>query len=274
MDRLIGVLSRFEGTSAVTALNDAGRLDHTPPELSHVLSRSIAYHEVSGGAFDITVEPLVDLFRERLDRVTPREPTAAEIAEALELVGSRHVSLSDGRVHLARSGMGITLDGVAKGYIVDAMGRVLTDHGIGRYLINAGGDIRASGRKERRRPWTVAVQDPSKSGSFPDTIHLTDAAVATSGSYETYFDRDRMYHHIVNAETGSSPDLSAGVSVVAPSAMAADALATAVFVMEPQRGIELINSLLGCECLIIGADGTQRTSAAWRSRRDYDSTIA
>jgi thiamine biosynthesis lipoprotein ApbE len=75
MDRLIGVFSRFEGTSAIAELNDAGRLDCAPPEFSHVLSRSLAYHEQSGGAFDITVEPLVDLFRDRLDGVTPREPT-------------------------------------------------------------------------------------------------------------------------------------------------------------------------------------------------------
>jgi thiamine biosynthesis lipoprotein len=274
MDRLIGVFSRFDGTSAITELNDAGRLDHAPPEFSHVLSRSLEYHEQSGGAFDVTVEPLVDLFRERLDGVTPREPTAAEIREALELAGSRHVAVSPGSVSFARSGMGITLDGVAKGYIVDAMARVLADQGIGSYLINAGGDIRAGGRKERRQPWTVAVQDPSKSESFPDTIHLTDAAVATSGSYEIYFDRDRLYHHIVSSETGRSPNLSAGVSVVAPSAMAADALATAVFVMEPQRGIEFINSLSGCECLIIGEGGTQLTSRGWRSRRNHDTTNA
>jgi thiamine biosynthesis lipoprotein len=274
MDRLIGVFSRFEGTSAIAELNDAGRLDCAPPEFSHVLSRSLAYHEQSGGAFDITVEPLVDLFRDRLDGVTPREPTVGEIREALELVGSHHVVLSRGSVSLARAGMGVTLDGVAKGYIVDAMARALADHGVESYLINAGGDIRASGRKERRQPWTVGVQDPCKSGSFPDTIHLTDAAVATSGSYEIYFDRDRTYHHIVSAETGRSPNLSAGVSVVAPSAMAADALATAVFVMEPQRGIGFINSLSGCECLIIGEDGTQRTSTGWRSRRNHDTTIS
>ncbi|MFQ6046353.1 MAG: FAD:protein FMN transferase [Gemmatimonadales bacterium] len=273
MDRLIGVFSRFEGASAITTLNDAGRLDDSPPEFSHVLSRSIEYHALSSGAFDVTVEPLVELFRGRLDAITPREPSSVEIMEALELVGSRNVVLSPRGVRFAREGMGVTLDGVAKGYIVDAMGRVLADRGIGSYLINAGGDIRAGGLKEKRRPWTVAVQDPSKSGSFPDTIHLTDAAVATSGSYEIYFDRDRMYHHIVSSKTGMSPNLSAGVSVVAPSAMAADALATGVFVMEPERGIELIDSLSGCECLIIGEDGTQLKSRGWRSARNHDTDI-
>ncbi|UCF40925.1 MAG: FAD:protein FMN transferase [Gemmatimonadota bacterium] len=267
MDRLIAMFSRFEGTSAVSELNAAGRLDRSPPEVAHLLSRSLGYHELSGGAFDITVEPLVDLFREQLDHATRREPTPAEIRDALELVGSHYLTLSPGGVRFAKAGMGITLDGVAKGYIVDAVARVLRQHGIERYLINAGGDIRAGGRKARRRPWTVGVQDPSKSGSFPDTIHLTDAAVATSGTYE-------RYRHIVSSETGRSPTTSASVSVVAPSAMAADALATAVFVMEPRQGIEFINSLSKCECLIIDDNGSQLTSRGWRSRRNHDPTIA
>ena len=266
MDRLIALFSRFESASAVSELNRAGRLHRPPPEVSHVLSRSVAYHETTGGAFDITVEPLVHLFRAPLDGGTPPEPTAAEIRDALELVGARHLALSRGGVHFAEAGMGITLDGVAKGFIVDAMAQVLERHEIHRYLINAGGDIRAGGPKERRTPWTVAVQDPGKSGSFPDAIDLTDAAVATSGSYE----RSR---HIVSAETGRSPTQSASVSVVAPSTMAADALATAVFVMQPRRGIDFIDSLSHCECLIIAEDGSQLTSRGWRSRRSHDTTI-
>lgn len=273
MDRLIGVFSRFEGSSAITALNDAGHLDHSPPEFSHVISRSLEYHALSAGAFDVTVEPLVELFRGSFEGATPGEPSPAEIMEALELVGSGNVVLSGRGVRLEKEGMGVTLDGVAKGYIVDAMCRVLDDRGIGSYLINAGGDVRARGLKGKRRPWTVAVQDPAKSGSFPDTIHLTDAAVATSGSYEIYFDRERTYHHIVSSKSGTSPNLSASVSVVAPSAMAADALATGVFVMEPERGIELIDSLSGCECLIIGENGRQLKSRGWRSARNHDETI-
>jgi len=132
-------------------------------------------------------------------------------------------------------------------------------------LINAGGDIRTAGTKEDKQPWTVAVQDPSKNGSFPDTIHLTDAAVATSGSYEIYFDRDRLYHHIVDSRSGSSPTLGASVSVIAPSAMAADALATSTFIMDPQKGIDFVDSLPGCECLIVDNEGLQLKSKSWKS---------
>ncbi len=265
MDRLIRLLSRFEATSAVSTLNGEGRISRPPPEMSYVVLNSLRYHDLSRGAFDITVEPVVDLFRVRLDRVASLAPTSPEIREALDLVDSRKVEVSPGRVAFTRSGMGITLDGIAKGYIVDAMAGVLSRHGVKSYLINAGGDIRAAGTKESRLPWTVAVQDPSKRGAFPDSIHLRDAAVATSGSYEIYFDRDKLFHHIVSSQTGLSPNLAASVSVIAPSAMAADALATSVFVMTPADGVRFIDALPRCECLIIGKDGSELRSKGWRS---------
>ncbi len=265
MHRLIGVFSRYDGSSAVTSLNAGGRLGGAPPEFSNVVSHSLRYHELSRGAFDITVEPVVDLFRENLDGERPREPTRAEIADALELVGTEHIEISNGQVHFKRSGMGITLDGIAKGYIVDAIAHTLGRHKIRNYLINAGGDIRTAGTREHRQPWTVAVQDPAKSGLYPDIIHLSDAAVATSGSYEIFFDRDKLFHHIVSSKSGRSPVLSASASVVAPSAMAADALATSVFVLDPRQGVALIDSMPGCECLIIDNEGIQLKSAGWRS---------
>jgi thiamine biosynthesis lipoprotein len=265
MDRLIGIFSRFDASSAVSHLNDGGRLDSPPPEFSHVVSRSLDYHELSHGAFDITVAPVVDMFRERLDGAVPHEPTDVEIMEVLELVGSRNVTLSRRRISFAKSGMGITLDGIAKGYIVDAVAKALERHRIQNYLINAGGDLRAAGTKEKKQPWTVAVKDPSGKSCFPDTIHLTNAAVATSGSYEIYFDRDKLFHHLVDSQTGRSPNVNASVSVIAPSTMAADALATTVFVGHPGKVIAFIDSLPGCECLIIDNNGSQLKSGGWKS---------
>ena len=268
MDRLIGIFSRFDGSSAVTHLNSEGRIDGTPPEFYNVISRSLYYHQLSRGAFDISVEPLVGLFRESLDGEAPSEPSRAEIVAALELVGSGNIEISRRSINFSKPGMGITLDGIAKGYVVDAIAHVLAGCKIKSYLINAGGDIRTAGTKGKKQPWTVAVQDPSKNGNFPDTIHLTDAAVATSGSYEIYFDRERLFHHIVNSRTGRSPDLSTSVSVVAPSAMAADALATAAFVMDPREGVEFIDSLPRCECLIIDKDRLQLRSKGWKKKAE------
>jgi len=265
MDRLIGIFSRFDAASPLTALNDAGRLDGPPPELVYVVARALRYHAITGGAFDISVAPLVNLFRERLRGPGPRAPSDDEITEALALVGAHEVTASEHAITLGRRGMGITLDGIAKGYIVDAMARALALGAVRGFLINAGGDIRTSGTRDDGRPWTVGVRDPRASEAFPDIIHVTDAAVATSGGYEIAFDHERRFHHIVDGTTGRSPNHHASVSVIAPTATAADALATAVFVLGAARGLALVEALAGCECLILDHDAPPRRSSGWRS---------
>lgn len=265
MDRLIGIFSRFDSRSALTRLNEAGGIAGHPPELEHVVSCALRYHATTRGAFDVTVAPLLDLFRRRFEAPDPTEPTEAEIREALELVGPERVSVGSGRMGFARSGMAITLDGIAKGYIVDAVAGQLERHGVKRYLVNAGGDIRTNGRSAERRPWRVAVRHPFDDGVFPDVIDVKRAAVATSGSYEIYFDRERRFHHIVNARTGRSPDVCAGVTVVAPTTMAADMLATAAFVLGPDEGIRLVERLRGVQCVIVTRDGRRVASRGWKS---------
>ncbi|MBE0591633.1 MAG: FAD:protein FMN transferase [Gemmatimonadales bacterium] len=262
MDRLVGIFSRYEPGSAVTQLNEAGRLEGAPPEFTHVVSRSLQYHTLSHGGFDLSVAPLVDLFQ---GPTSGSLPARSDIDAALELVGAGEIEVLRRRIGFRRSGMRITLDGIAKGYIVDAVAAMLERHRIRNYLVDAGGDIRASGTKEGKQPWSIAVQDPAKGGRYPDTIHLRRGAVATSGSYERFLDRDRLFHHIVDAGSGTSPRHSSSVSVVAPNAMAADALATAVFLMEPRHGVKFIAGLRGCECLIIDRDGRQLRSQGWTS---------
>jgi thiamine biosynthesis lipoprotein len=134
------------------------------------------------------------------------------------------------------------------------------------HLINAGGDIRTKGAKPDKKAWTVAIQDPQKKKSYPDIIHMKDGAVATSGNYEVYFDREKMFHHIVDPRTGLSPELSTSVSVLADTTVEADALSTSVFVMNPVQGTAFINSRLRCESLVIAKDGTQLKSKGWRSK--------
>jgi thiamine biosynthesis lipoprotein len=265
MDRVISLLNRYDPRSALSDLNAAGRLDHPPPELHHVLDAAADAHRKSGGAFDVTVAPLLALFRERLSGPAALEPTAAEIRDTLDRVGARHLAVSKRQVTFAREGMAVTLDGIAKGYIVDAMAGVLDRQGVGQYLIDAGGDIRTRGMREGGHPWTVAVRDPAGQGVYPEVLHLEGGAVATSGSYEVHFDDDLAFHHIVDAATGRSPAASLSVSVRAATAMAADALATAVFVLGPEAGVRLVDGLRGCGCLVVGRDGRQWKSRRWRS---------
>jgi len=264
MDRLIGLLSRFEGSSAVSVLNQQGRLVDVPPEFGRILSAAIEYHRISGGAFDVTVQPLVDLFWNSARAGWPEGPSPEKILDLLGCVGSQHVTVSAGTISFQRDGMGLTLDGIAKGYIVDRVTAVLEQHGIGRYLVNAGGDIRSAGTKERGQPWSIAVQDPAKQGDFPARIRIRDGAFATSGSYERYFDHRRSFHHIVDSRDGRSPNRSISATVVAGAAMTADALATSAFVMDPSEGVAFIDAIPRCECLIIESNGRQHESKGWR----------
>lgn len=267
MDRLIAVFTRYESDSALSVLNDTGRLDAPPRELARVLARAHRFHGLSRGAFDVSVAPLVDLFEGRSGEpaATPRSPGAAEIAEARERVGARHIQASRRDIRFERDGMRVTLDGIAKGYIVDAMAAALEKHRVRHYLVNGGGDLRTRGRNERGAAWTVAVRDPDDPGSFLDTVRPGRGAVATSGGYERHHPADRRYHHLVDGGSGASPGETRSVSVVAPTAVDADALATAAFILGPAAGLKLIDSLAGCGGLILDRNGHRHTSRGWKS---------
>ena len=264
MDRLIGIFSRYEETSALSVLNAQGRLDGPPPELTAVVLETLAYHRLSDGAFDPTVAPLVDLFRSCFEGPVAREPSAVEIDAARERTGADGIAASRRRVWLTRDGMALTLDGIAKGYIVDQMAAALERAGIARYLVEAGGDIRTGGLKEDGLPWAVAVRDPAGDGRLPGTLYLSGGAVATSGSYERYYDATRRFHHLVDPVTGSSPHDSVSATVVAPTATAADALATAVMVLGASAGVALVQRFAGCACLVVRSDGTLTHSHGWK----------
>ena len=278
MDRVVELLNRYDPSSAVSVLNDQGVIRSPPPELSAVMEEALVQNRVSLGAFDPTVQPLVDLFRERSTsgggaRVhghapgpsSMNPPSSREVLALLDLVDPRAVTLAPRSIRFGKEGMGVTLDGIAKGYVVDRVAAVLQEHGLADFLINAGGDIRSAGLREDGRPWQVAVQDPRKAGAFPDIIPLSGMAVATSGSYEIYYDPERTHHHIVDSENGLSPQLSQSVSVVAPTTMEADALATSVFLMDPEGGAAFIDSIPRCACLIVDRRGRKVSSARWRS---------
>ena len=276
MDRLIAVFNRYDSSTPLSVLNDQGTLAGPPPELLEVVGQSLDFGRISHGAFDITVKPVVDLLSAGLNVESPAAgssaknalskelPSAVGIDDALDLVGSDKIEMSQRRLGFRQSGMGITLDGIAKGYIVDRISDVLMSGGIERHLINAGGDIRTRGARRDGTPWSVAVQDPDKKGNFPDVIQLTDGAVATSGSYEVYYDKDRISHHIIDPSNGSSPHHNVSVSVRAGSVMAADALSTAVFVLRPTAGIGLVDTQPDGSCLIIDTQSKQHLSRGWR----------
>lgn len=260
LDRLAGIFSRYESGTPLSYLNATGCVTHPPPELTRVTARALALHGASGGAFDVTVKPILDLCA--LGR-----PGEGELREAASLVGAQHVALDRRRIRLGRTGMGITLDGIAKGYIVDRMASTLERHGVRRYLIDAGGDIRARGRSARGTSWAIGVRDPRGGDEFPDVIGLQDGAVATSGGYARFLSGAPECHHIVSPDTGRSPDAVAGVSVAAPDALTADALATAVFVLGRDAGLRLVERAPRCAALVLDPDGSPHRSRRWARLR-------
>ncbi|MCL7957259.1 MAG: FAD:protein FMN transferase [marine benthic group bacterium] len=279
LDRLTALLNRYDSASALSTLNDAGSLSDAPPALTAVVDLALAIGRVTAGAFDPTVAPLVNLFGGGEPRVPPTElglvmapgrrqrpdaaPDPATLAEVRDLIGREYIRRQGRRIGFARQGMSLTLDGVAKGWIVDAMATGLHDAGIHDFLLDAGGDIRAHGRPEPGRPWTVAIQDPDLGEDWPDVIALHRGAVATSGSYEFYFDPGRTRHHIVAGGDAKSPNELVSVTVCAPDAATADALATAVFVLGPDAGSACIESMCGCECLLVTPDGDRHPTSGW-----------
>ncbi len=261
MDRTIQLLNRFDDSSALGVLNAESRLADCPDELLEVMHRARDVHLLSGGAFDITVTPVVDAFRMHRQAGLAGIPDTAVLRAASERVNAAGVSL-DGRQVRLHDGVEITLDGIAKGYVVDAVAAVLAAAGLAGYLVNGGGDIRVGGSRDGSCPWRVGVRDPDNPGAELDVLSLHDGAVATSGSYEIYFDSEQTCHHIVSS-SGTSPGECRSVTVRAPSTMLADALATAAFVAGPEAGARLVESVPGCSCLVVDAQGMQRPSSSW-----------
>lgn len=263
MVRLSAVFDRHKSDTAISALNQHGRLTGAPGELLRVTERSLRFHALSEGHFDATVAPVVDLFKSKARNGQALELSQSELQAALDIVGSRHVSIGGDAIRFERPGMVLSLDGIAKGHIVDAASATLTQHGVNNHLINAGGDIRTSGCNASGKAWTVAVEDPAKHGKYPAVVKMTNGAIATSGSYEIFFDKERIFHHLVSPATGLSPHGVVSVSVRADTVLEADALSTAVFVMGPKQGMAFIDSLPGRECLIIDPNGGRYLSRHW-----------
>lgn len=264
IERLIPLMDRHACDTPVAHLNRAGRLKDVPPELDEVINLGMRIHHLTGGLFDITVKPILDLF-ENFFSLTSGPPPAIEVQKVLQQVGARNVHYGKGDIRFLKEGMEITLDGIAKGYIVDRAISVLKSLGIRHALINAGGDIRALGDKGGVTPWKIAIQDPLDKNRIVQTIPLQDRAIATSGNYENYFDPDKKFHHIINPQTGLSPQRFSSVSVLASSLSVADALSTAAFIPssdEKTRGF--FRAIHEAEALWIDRRKTMTKTEGWQ----------
>lgn len=254
MARLEQVLSRFIPGSQVSLLNRTGVVREPDASLVHVLQAAQGVSLLTQGAFDVTVKPLLDLYQAAQAQGGVL-PSPSAIRESLRLVDYRGLEVSGDQVRLAEPGMQVTLDGIAKGYVVDAAVHELRRQGMESVLVEAGGDLRAGAPKSPGAPWTLGVQSPRQAGGTLAAIFsLADRAAATSGDYMQPFMPDYRQHHILDPRTGESPPELSSATVVAPSAEQADALATALMVLGNQAGMPLVAGLPGCEACTITKD--------------------
>ena len=227
--------------------------------LFEVLSRSIAFSKKTDGAFDITVGPLVDLFHTAGEKGVA--PTEDEIAQAKARTGFEKLILDEENktVKFAVDGMRLDLGGIAKGYSADKAIEAMKKCGALGGLVAAAGDIRVFGTPPKgKSSWLVGLQDPDKVSDSIDnaqtllTLHLKDMAVSTSGDYRRFTTIDgKKYSHIVDTKTGTSSQGLSSVTIIAPNATDADALATAVSVMGIEKGLELIKSIPQTDAILI-----------------------
>ncbi|MBQ8013703.1 MAG: FAD:protein FMN transferase [Treponema sp.] len=208
-----------------------------------VLQMAQRISEISGGAFDISIEPIVSLWKVNTD--SPHVATKAELDSLLPLVDYRNIILNpeDKSVRLLKKGVEIDFGGIAKGFAADEIVKICKKHKIRRAVIDLGGNVYVYGKKKKTNFWNVGIKNPEYPDSAP-LIKLTvpEISVVTSGTYERFFnDGEKRYHHILSPKDGWPVENELySVSVISTNSMLADGLTTAFFVLGTERSLELL----------------------------------
>lgn len=259
LDRL---LSDYNPESELRQLCDKaepGKPVQVSQDLFRVLAAAEALSKKTDGAFDVTVGPVVRLWRRA--RRQKELPDADRLKEAMAAVGYEKVRLDQKRqtVALARKGMRLDLGGIAKGYAGDEALKVFREHGISRAMIDAGGDLVVGDPPPGRAGWRVGIAPLEKVNGPPSKIlEIQNAGVATSGDAFQFVEiAGKRYSHIVDPKTGLGLTERSSVSVIAPTGMESDSLASAVSVLGPELGLKLIESTEKAAALIVAGDPTK-----------------
>jgi thiamine biosynthesis lipoprotein len=254
--RLEGVFSLYRADSALSRLNRDGSLDVPPPEMVQMLSSAKALRERTGGAFDVSVQPLWSLYRNHFSRQerTAGGPSDRELDAARRAVDLDAVTVDTARIGLGRRGMALTFNGIAQGFITDRVADLLRRAGLDSVLLDLG-EIRALGLPSRGRAWQVELPASRDRGEPPLRLGKS-AAVATSAPAAFVFDASGRHHHLFDPATGRSAGRHAAVTVVAPTATRADALSTAFALMDRAEIQNVVNSYGDVRVRLLGVDGS------------------
>lgn len=267
LDQCIARLKEIEAsmsvnleTSEITQVNQEAKkneLDILPVSVSEdtwfVIQKGLYYGELSQGAFDITLGPIIDLWQ--IGTEDARIPSKPEIDEALSFVDYKKVVLDEENLTVKLSeGMAIDLGGIAKGYAADEVEVLLKEAGVTSAIINLGGNITVVGEKKGQQPFKVGVQNPLDDRNvYLGILDVKDKTIVTSGDYERFFEEEGVrYHHIFDKETGKPKETTlSAVTVLTDASIDADALSTILFLIGVEAGNELLKEIPGASCIYI-----------------------
>ena len=257
LDRLAGLMNFYSEDSEISMINR--QASRAPVKVSKdtfdLLEKSVYVSEMTEGAFDVTVGPLVKLW----DMQKKIVPDRKAVIEAMEKVGYRNILLdkTTSTVFLKKSGAQIDLGGILKGYAADKVIWILKQNGFTSAIVAVGGEVRAIGRKPDGTPWMVGIQNPRQKGSADEivaTMELSDKATSTSGDYNNYFEKDGVrYHHLLDPKTGFPSKQCGSTTIIANDSTTADGFSK-LFVLGPEKGLEVAKRL-GFDVIFIDCNG-------------------
>jgi thiamine biosynthesis lipoprotein len=256
--RIEKLISSWDENSQTSAINRMAGIQpvEVDKELFDLIERALAISKLTDGAFDITYASMDRIWK--FDGTMPEMPSPEEIKASVSKVGYENVVLDKAKstVFLTQKGMRIGFGAIGKGYAADKAKAMLASMGVSSGIINASGDMNTWGKQPDGSAWKVAITNPMDKNKVFALLPIIDGAVVTSGNYEKYVEFDGVrYTHIIDPRTGYPATGVISVTVFAPKAELADALATSVFVMGKEAGLDRINQLPDIECIIIDDKG-------------------
>lgn len=258
ISRIEKIISSWDENSQTSEINrNAGiKPVKVDTELFNLIERAIGISKLTDGAFDISYAAMDKIWK--FDGSMKKMPTEEEISNSVALVGYKNIILdkNNGTIFLKNKGMKIGFGAIGKGYAADMSKQLLISKGVVAGIINASGDMNTWGKQPDGSEWKVAITNPLNKNKAFALLPISNAAVATSGSYEKYVEFDgKKYTHIIDPRTGYPATGIISVTIFAPKGELADALATSVFVMGIEAGLDRINQLPNIECIIIDEKG-------------------
>ena len=268
-NRASDIYREYEGVNNLATVNkNAGVAPVTvPEELIGLLTYGNEIYELTGGEVNIAMGAVISLWhdsREAAEKGTAALPSESALSEASEHISIECIEIDRERltVYINDPKAAINVGAICKGYVAERCAELLEEKGIGSYVLNFGGNIRAVGTKPNGEGWVTGITDPQDpDGGFVTRITLSDASCVTSGSYQRYFTvENKNYHHIIDKDTLYPSEYFTSVSVITPDSALADALSTALFSMSFEEGLALCRTIGGVEAIWIDLNGEMRST--------------